>query len=202
MRFKAPISLSLATLALFGLTVPPLLAEKEMTKKEKRQAEREAERQRQEEADAEKKRQDKIDAKAKAEREAKQKAEDEKVAQKKAEEERIAREKRTIDVMIRMFCRDHHDDPAAACGECSELRDYAFDRIDKCPFHFHKPTCVNCPIHCYRSEMRDRVRTVMRYAGPRMLTRHPWLAVMHLIDGRREVEWPPRADRNRKEGVE
>ncbi len=45
MRFKTPISLSLAIVALLGLTVPPLLAEKEMTKKEKRQAEREAERQ-------------------------------------------------------------------------------------------------------------------------------------------------------------
>ena len=45
MRFKAIISLSLSVFVLLGLTVPPLLAEKEMTKKEKRQAEREAERQ-------------------------------------------------------------------------------------------------------------------------------------------------------------
>ena len=44
MRFKAIISLSLSVFVLLGLTVPPLLAEKEMTKKEKRQAEREAQR--------------------------------------------------------------------------------------------------------------------------------------------------------------
>jgi hypothetical protein len=34
------------------------------------------------------------------------------------------------------------------------------------------------------------MRTVMRYAGPRMLWRHPLLAVAHLIDGRRPA--PPR----------
>jgi len=32
--------------------------------------------------------------------------------------------------------------------------------------------------------MRDRVRVVMRYSGPRMLSRHPLLAVGHLVDGR------------------
>jgi hypothetical protein len=102
---------------------------------------------------------------------------------------RVRREKRTIAVMIDMYCADHHD--REACAECSGLRDYAFARIDKCPFHFHKPTCVNCPIHCYRPTMRDRVREVMRYAGPRMPLRHPWLALMHLLDGRRQVEWEP-----------
>ena len=33
--------------------------------------------------------------------------------------------------------------------------------------------------------MRERVRAVMRYSGPRMLTRHPVLAVAHLADGRK-----------------
>jgi hypothetical protein len=40
--------------------------------------------------------------------------------------------------------------------------------------------------------MRERVRTVMRYAGPRMLKRHPYLAVMHILDGRRTAELPVR----------
>jgi hypothetical protein len=30
----------------------------------------------------------------------------------------------------------------------------------------------------------------MRYAGPRMMARHPYLALMHLIDGRRKVKHP------------
>jgi len=114
---------------------------------------------------------------------------------------RIRREKRTIAVMIDMYCRTHHDGSAPPafrepegdlCADCAGLRRYAFERIDHCPFCTDKPTCVNCPIHCYRPEMRERVRQVMRWAGPRMMTRHPWLAVMHLIDGRRRVEWPRR----------
>jgi hypothetical protein len=34
--------------------------------------------------------------------------------------------------------------------------------------------------------MRDRVKEVMRFSGPRMLLRHPILAIRHLLDGRRE----------------
>ena len=33
--------------------------------------------------------------------------------------------------------------------------------------------------------MRERVREVMRYSGPRMLWRHPVLAAAHLMDGRK-----------------
>jgi hypothetical protein len=105
-----------------------------------------------------------------------------------SEPRRIAREKQTIGIMIRMFCDDHHSDTDTPCAECGELQTYATGRIDKCPYHFDKPTCVNCVIHCYRPAMRDRVREVMRYAGPRMMARHPYLAVMHLIDGRRRVD--------------
>jgi hypothetical protein len=31
--------------------------------------------------------------------------------------------------------------------------------------------------------MREAVREVMRYAGPRMALRHPILAFLHLLDG-------------------
>ncbi|MDI9444206.1 MAG: nitrous oxide-stimulated promoter family protein [Planctomycetota bacterium] len=34
--------------------------------------------------------------------------------------------------------------------------------------------------------MRQRVKEVMQYAGPRMLLRHPVLAVRHLLDNRRK----------------
>jgi hypothetical protein len=34
--------------------------------------------------------------------------------------------------------------------------------------------------------MRERVRVAMRYAGPRMLFRHPIMALLHLIDGLRK----------------
>jgi len=40
--------------------------------------------------------------------------------------------------------------------------------------------------------LREHVRIVMRYAGPRMLWRHPILAVRHLIDGRRPAPALPK----------
>lgn len=97
----------------------------------------------------------------------------------------MAREKRTVEAMIRLYCRGHHDAGDELCPECRDLADYARTRLDRCPFREAKPTCAKCPVHCYRPDMRERIRAVMRYAGPRMLYRHPALALLHLLDGRR-----------------
>ena len=100
---------------------------------------------------------------------------------------RLTRERRTVSLMIAMYCRAHHAPAERLCTQCAELEAYALARIEKCPFGADKPTCANCPVHCYNPEMRERVRVVMRYAGPRMLLRHPVLALLHLLDGRREA---------------
>jgi predicted amidophosphoribosyltransferase len=100
---------------------------------------------------------------------------------------RMDRERRTIDAMVRVYCRGRHGTRDGVCGECSALRDYAHARLERCRYQDSKPTCANCPVHCYGPEMRDRVREVMRYSGPRMLLRHPYLAIAHLRDGRRRV---------------
>ncbi len=108
---------------------------------------------------------------------------------------RLRREWRTLEAMIAITCRDLHDGRRGAlCAECSELRDYAALRLARCPFGADKPTCANCKIHCYRPQPRERVRQVMRHAGPRMLLRHPVLALLHLlVDERRPApEKPPR----------
>ena len=70
----------------------------------------------------------------------------------------------------------------SVCGECAALRDYAFCRLDRCPFGADKTTCARCPIHCYKPAIKDRVKEVMRYAGPRMIYRHPILALLHQLD--------------------
>lgn len=100
---------------------------------------------------------------------------------------RLARELATIRAMVRIFCRDTHARRRGLCTECQALMDYATRRVDRCVFGEDKPTCANCKVHCYNAEMRERVRTVMRHAGPRMLLRHPILAIAHLIDGRRQA---------------
>lgn len=102
---------------------------------------------------------------------------------------RIARETKTIHKMIAIYCRDHHE-VNTLCADCSQLLDYAEKRTKACPYGKDKPTCADCPIHCYKPEMRQRIREVMRYAGPRMICRHPLLAVGHLLDKR--LKKPPR----------
>ena len=98
---------------------------------------------------------------------------------------RLRREARTVSVMIRDYCRDHHAGPFP-CPACRELDAFAMERLARCPFGEGKTTCAKCPVHCYRPDMRERIRTVMRYSGPRMLLRHPLMAVRHLADGRRK----------------
>jgi hypothetical protein len=98
----------------------------------------------------------------------------------------MARERTTVALMIRLACRDRHGTSEGLCPECAELQAYADARLDRCPFQDGKPTCANCLVHCYKPEMRERIRDVMRYAGPRMLKRHPVLAVCHILDGLRE----------------
>ena len=105
-------------------------------------------------------------------------------------ERRLARERKTISIMIRLFCRAQHHPAGDLCAECMELEAYALQRIEKCPFGWRKPACAKCPIHCYKPQMRERVRRVMRYTGPRMLLRHPLLALQHLLDDWRSP--PPR----------
>ncbi len=105
---------------------------------------------------------------------------------------RMLREEKTIAAMIELYCCAHHATTDALCTECDALLAYARARLRRCPYQECKPTCVKCPVHCYKPEMRDRVRAVMRYAGPRMLLRHPLLAVLHLIDGWKKAPPAPR----------
>jgi hypothetical protein len=68
---------------------------------------------------------------------------------------------------------------------------YASVRLDRCRFGAAKPTCAHCPVHCYQRDRRAQMRVVMRYAGPRMLWRHPLLSLGHWWDGFRRVAAPP-----------
>lgn len=104
---------------------------------------------------------------------------------------RIDRERKTLEAMIRIFCRDRHRTKDEICRDCAGLLAYAVKRLDKCPFGMNKPACADCTVHCYRPDMREQVRAVMRYAGPRMIWRHPVLAAFHLVDGRRKAPTAP-----------
>ncbi len=92
----------------------------------------------------------------------------------------ITIEKRTVAAMVEIYCDDHHGHRTDLCDECRALLTYSHGRLDRCPYGADKPTCRECPVHCYRPTERAAMRDVMRYAGPKMLFRHPWQAVVHL----------------------
>jgi hypothetical protein len=104
---------------------------------------------------------------------------------------RIRREKRTIEAMLDVYCRHHHatadaaateDKRSSLCGDCADLLRYARQRLDNCVFGESKMPCNHCSVHCYSAKMRTRIVEVMRYAGPRMMPRHPVLSLLHMLD--------------------
>ena len=105
------------------------------------------------------------------------------------EHPRISREKKTIDKMVHVYCKGNHDTKGnKLCSDCSEFLDYAFLRLDKCPFQEEKSTCGKCLVHCYKPALRTKISKVMRYSGPRILLYHPILALHHFFDGRKKPE--------------
>ena len=104
---------------------------------------------------------------------------------------RLEREYRTMHCMVQIYCADHHvAADGVLCEECGEFLHYAQRRLEKCPYGEDKPVCAKCPIHCYKHAQREQARSIMRYAGPRMVLRHPWLSLAHMLDKLRRVEHP------------
>jgi hypothetical protein len=91
------------------------------------------------------------------------------------------REIKAVGVMIGIHCHGRHGVTKGLCGDCRDLAAYAGQKVRACPFGEGKPVCSQCRIHCYKPLMRSRIREVMRFSGPRMILRHPLLAIRHLL---------------------
>lgn len=108
----------------------------------------------------------------------------------KSVESKREREKQMVSLMIAIYCKGNHKDSGkkkeGLCTECAELDAYAGMRSDKCPFIETKTFCSNCTVHCYKPEMREKIRRVMRYSGPRMLLYRPGAAIRHVIETQKE----------------
>ena len=90
-------------------------------------------------------------------------------------EKKRRQEKETVGLMIELYCRGNHGTPKGQlCPDCAALRDYADARVGHCPHMATKP------------EMREQIRQVMRWSGPRMLFHHPVLAIRHLVETRKQ----------------
>lgn len=101
-------------------------------------------------------------------------------------EQKRQREKELVSQMIALYCKRKHHHANGLCPECEQLDAYAKMRSDRCPFMETKTFCSNCKVHCYKPEMREKIREVMRFSGPRMIFYHPIIAIRHVIESKRE----------------
>ena len=106
-------------------------------------------------------------------------------------ESKLEREKNTVSSMIRLYCLKKHGIKNDLCPDCRKLYDYALRQIDSCPFMETKTFCSVCRVHCYKGDMREKIREVMSFSGPRMIFRYPVLAVRHLMESRKN-DWRKR----------
>lgn len=95
---------------------------------------------------------------------------------------RISRELKTIEVMIEMYCHHHHHPKDGICEHCNQLYKYSERKTIRCKFGTSKPACSSCPVHCYKPEKREEIRKIMKYSGPRMIYKHPYFAMVHVLD--------------------
>ena len=95
------------------------------------------------------------------------------------------REKEVVSLMIGIYCRKKHGGKSL-CPACAALDAYARERSDKCRFMETKTFCSKCRTHCYRPDMREQIREVMRFSGPRMIFYRPVMAIRHVTESKKE----------------
>lgn len=103
------------------------------------------------------------------------------------ESKRISRERQTIKSMVEIYCESKHSTNGCICKDCQEILDYCNLRISKCVFGNKKPACSECPIHCFKPEMKKKIKTIMRFSGPKMVFRHPVYSLYHILDKHKKV---------------
>ena len=97
------------------------------------------------------------------------------------------KEKRTVEMMIRVYCERHHGTKKGVlCEKCGSLKDYAIARVEHCPNMATKTFCSKCQTPCYKPEMRKEIRQVMRYSGPRIIFYSPLMCIRHWLESRSE----------------
>ena len=96
---------------------------------------------------------------------------------------RIEREKKTITLMIDIYCQKKHGNKKGElCDECKEWLEYAHKRLSFCKFGENKSTCSRCPIHCYKKDMKEKVKEVMKFSGPRLIIYNPLELIRHALN--------------------
>ncbi len=94
--------------------------------------------------------------------------------------DKLEKEKEIISLMIKLYCYKNHNNNDGLCYKCEELLEYAHKRLDNCRYGDKKTTCKKCSTHCYKSDMREMIKEVMRFSGPRMMVYRPHEYIKHI----------------------
>ncbi|WP_277657130.1 nitrous oxide-stimulated promoter family protein [Seleniivibrio woodruffii] len=79
-------------------------------------------------------------------------------------EKRVVKDAKVLTAFIQVYCRENHGGGAELCEDCRGVLEYALRRNEKCPLD-PKPKCKDCKIHCYKPEMREKIRRIMKFSG-------------------------------------
>ena len=85
-------------------------------------------------------------------------------------QKRIKKDEKILKKFIAVYCRENHlkkgrkEYKDGYCKECYELLEYSLQRLHACPLD-PKPQCKHCKIHCYKPQMRQKIKEVMKFSG-------------------------------------
>lgn len=93
------------------------------------------------------------------------------------------KERKTVALMIEVYCHKKHKTRGdELCADCKKLTDYATERVKHCPYMANKTFCSCCKTPCYKPDMREQIRRVMRFSGPRMILISPRICIKHKLE--------------------
>lgn len=84
-------------------------------------------------------------------------------------------------VVYEMIDLYHRKNDRFSDGEISELKYYVRRKLSSCPHGSSKSCCSYCTIHCYEPRMREQIREIMRFSGPRFIFYRPGKTIKHLL---------------------
>lgn len=105
------------------------------------------------------------------------------------------REKKMISQMIALYChRNHHTRgaPLSRVRGAERLRPRPLRAL---PVHGDEDLLRQLPRARYKPDMREKIRAVMRFSGPRMIFYHPVAAIRHVVETKREKKRLKRENR-------
>ncbi|MBI5231864.1 MAG: nitrous oxide-stimulated promoter family protein [Coriobacteriales bacterium] len=124
----------------------------------------------------------------------------------KMRDPKVRKDTRTLADFTQIWCANHHADrervPVVSeaaelgvygthapvlCEECAEHLRYAEKRRAYCPMD-PKPFCAHCDVHCYKADERAFQQEMMRFSGPRSMTKGHFIdGVKHMIESRKHA---------------